>query len=54
MPIYEYHCRSCGQDFQHTEPISEHGQHRTVCPKCRSTQIEQVMTPFFAKTGRKA
>ena len=23
MPVYQYHCRSCGHDFQLTEPISK-------------------------------
>ena len=34
MPLYQYHCRSCGQDFQHTEPLREHGHTRTACPTC--------------------
>jgi len=54
MPVYQYHCRSCGHDFQHSEPIREHGHNRTRCEKCKSTQVEQVLTPFFAKTARKA
>jgi putative FmdB family regulatory protein len=54
MPVYQYHCRSCGHDFQHTEPLRDHGHTRTACPKCKSTQVNQVLTPFFAKTARKA
>jgi putative FmdB family regulatory protein len=54
MPTYQYHCRSCGHDFQQIEPIAEHGHGRKTCPKCKSTQISQVLTPFFAKTARKA
>jgi putative FmdB family regulatory protein len=54
MPVYQYHCRSCGHDFSRTEPIKDHGHARTPCPKCRSAQVHQVLTPFFAKTARKA
>jgi putative FmdB family regulatory protein len=54
MPVYQYHCRSCGHDFQHSEPIREHGHSRTRCTKCKSTQVEQVLSRFFAKTARKA
>jgi putative FmdB family regulatory protein len=54
MPVYQYHCRSCGHDFQQTEHIAEHGRGRRPCPKCKSTQVAQVLTPFFAKTTRKS
>ena len=49
MPVYQYHCRSCGHDFQHTEPLREHGHTRTACPKCKSTQVGQVLTPFLCE-----
>jgi len=54
MPVYQYHCRSCGHDFEHVEHISEHGRSPRPCPKCKSTKVEQLLSPFFAKTARKA
>ncbi len=42
MPIYQYHCRSCGRDleiFQHmTDPTL------TVCPECQGP-IRKIFSP---------
>jgi putative FmdB family regulatory protein len=54
MPVYEYHCRACGETFDRVEPLSEHGRGRLSCPHCKSSQVHQVLTTFFAKTGRKS
>ena len=54
MPTYEYRCRDCHHVFDRVEPLSEHGQKTPTCPKCRSRHVEQVLTPFFAKTSSKA
>ena len=32
MPIYEYHCVSCGKDFEFMQKFSE--SPKTVCPDC--------------------
>lgn len=53
MPVYQYHCQSCGHDFERTERLSQHGRKSPPCPKCKSTKVEQVLTSFFAKTSRK-
>jgi putative FmdB family regulatory protein len=54
MPTYEYRCRDCHHVFDRVEPLSEHGRKTPTCPKCRSRQVEQVLTSFFAKTSHKA
>jgi putative FmdB family regulatory protein len=54
MPTYEYRCGACGRIFDRVEPLSEHGQIRQECPECKSKRVEQVMTPFFAKTAHKS
>jgi putative FmdB family regulatory protein len=54
MPTYEYRCRECKKQFERVEALSEHGHGRLQCPQCKSRQVEQVLTPFFAKTARKA
>ena len=54
MPTYEYRCRSCGESFSTHESISEHGSARAVCPKCKSNDVERVMSGFYAKTARKS
>ncbi|MBI4409266.1 MAG: zinc ribbon domain-containing protein [Gemmatimonadetes bacterium] len=54
MPVYEYHCASCGEDFTHVETMREHEGAHPQCPKCGSTQVEQRLSAFFAKTSRKS
>jgi putative FmdB family regulatory protein len=54
MPSYEYHCRKCGQHFTTREKISEHDAGRAVCPQCKSSDVERVMSSFYAKTPRKS
>ena len=60
MPIYQYHCASCGADleiFQHmTDPTLE------VCPKCKG-KLKKVFSPvgivfkgsgFYATDSKKS
>lgn len=55
MPIYEYQCTDCKHVWDVSEHIDEHSKpHVTRCPKCGSEHVEQVLTDFFAKTGRKS
>lgn len=54
MPIYEYRCAKCGQEFTATMPISEHGTRRPVCPKCGARNAEPVFSAFYPKTVRKS
>jgi putative FmdB family regulatory protein len=54
MPTYEYRCRDCQHVFDTVEPLSEHGGTVPACPKCKKHHVEQVLTPFFAKTSHKA
>ena len=54
MPTYEYRCRSCHHVFDRIEPLAEHGDKLPHCPKCDGRHVEQVMTPFFAKTSHMA
>jgi len=54
MPIYEYRCTKCEARFSRQEEIAEHGRTPPVCPQCRSRAVEQVLSPFFAKTVRKS
>ena len=54
MPIYEYRCTKCRKRFTQQEGIEEHGRRRPTCPKCKSRAVQQVFSPFFAKTVRKS
>ncbi|MDR3402051.1 MAG: zinc ribbon domain-containing protein [Chthoniobacter sp.] len=53
MPLYEYVCRKCHKKFGEVLTIKEHETKKLHCPKCRSTDLEKVIEPFFAKTASK-
>ena len=54
MPIYEYRCTKCETRFSQQEEIEQHGRTPPACPQCGSPAVEQVLSPFFAKTVRKS
>lgn len=56
MPLYEYRCTVCNARFSRSQSMAEHAKQppATVCPKCQSTAVEPVFSPFFAKTVRKS
>jgi putative FmdB family regulatory protein len=54
MPTYEYRCRSCHETFVVHERISQYQAGSVVCPKCRSREVERLMSGFYAKTPRKS
>lgn len=56
MPIYEYRCTACGQRWSVTQSLAAHDREAPAprCPGCESRAVEQVFTPFFAKTVRKS
>ena len=53
MPLYEYVCRKCHKKFAEVLSITEHDTKKLHCPKCKSTDLEKVIEPFFAKTSSK-
>ena len=53
MPLYEYICRKCQKKFGEVLTIKEHESKKVECPKCKSTELEKVIEPFFAKTPSK-
>lgn len=48
MPTYEYKCKKCGHAFSLVLRIAEHEAEKPKCPKCRSNEIEQRISLFFA------
>jgi putative FmdB family regulatory protein len=40
MPIYAYHCRECGDDFQTLVRAGE----TPACPSCESEKLEQRLS----------
>jgi putative FmdB family regulatory protein len=54
VPTYEFRCRKCGETFALRERISEHGRQPVACPKCKSKDVEHLMSDFYARTPRKS
>jgi putative FmdB family regulatory protein len=40
MPIYEYHCPSCGKNFE----LLVRGETRPACPGCDNHRLERLMS----------
>jgi putative FmdB family regulatory protein len=47
MPIYEYHCPECGQEFQKLV----YGHTAVVCPSCQSAKVRRRLSLFSVRGG---
>jgi len=47
MPLYEYHCRRCGNRFEKLRRIKD-ADSNLECPKCRSMEVERQFSTFAA------
>jgi putative FmdB family regulatory protein len=50
MPIFEFHCHSCNQDF---EKLVFGADPEVECPHCGQTKVEKLMSTCAAKVGYK-
>ncbi len=49
MPLYEYHCNTCGENFEKMVRFSEQEQ-APECPECHSRDTRKRIS-LFAGTG---
>ncbi len=49
MPIYEFTCRDCGEDFEMIRKVTD-GEN-PACPVCRSHNTKKKMSGFIARSG---
>ena len=54
VPIYDYKCDKCRAEFQKSESIAAHGRKAVSCPKCKSTNVSQVITAPYVKAVKKS
>ena len=47
MPIYEYSCPACDDDFE----VLVRGSEQPACPACGSRKIERLLSVPAAHTG---
>jgi putative FmdB family regulatory protein len=50
MPIFEFHCQSCGQDF---EKLVFATDKEIECPHCGQPKVDKLMSTCAAKVGYK-
>ena len=50
MPIFEFHCHSCNQDF---EKLVFGADPEVECPHCGQAKVEKLMSACTAKVGGK-
>ena len=43
MPLYDYACKSCGEQF---EVLVRPGSGTPACPACRSEDLERLLSGF--------
>jgi len=45
MPIYEYRCEACGEEFEEFK-FSTESDEATPCPKCASEKTRRTVSRF--------
>jgi len=50
MPIYEYRCKECGDNFSRLQRIGS-GNDGVKCPKCESASVERLLSSFASTSG---
>ena len=52
MPIYEYKCRGCGNEFEAL--ILPQSPGAPKCPSCRSEDLEQLLSGFAVSSEERS
>jgi putative FmdB family regulatory protein len=50
MPIYEYHCGQCDNEF---EKLVFNSSEKIICPQCKSKKVTRMMSAFAFSVGGK-
>ncbi|MCM8800308.1 MAG: zinc ribbon domain-containing protein [Candidatus Omnitrophica bacterium] len=53
MPTYEFECLNCKENFELKLSLDEYNAKKFTCPKCKSNQLKQKVSSFFAQTDSK-
>ncbi len=48
MPLYEYHCEECDQEFTLLQPASVN-KDETTCSECGSSRVSHKFSTFSSK-----
>ncbi len=50
MPLYDYHCRACGHEF---EVLVRPGDEGLACPSCKGRDLEKLLSTFAVSYAEK-
>jgi putative FmdB family regulatory protein len=50
MPLYEYRCAGCGEQFEQLRRMSE-ADVDVICPKCKSEEVQRMLSTFASRMG---
>ena len=50
MPIYEYQCGDCGNEFSRLQSIGASAD-GVRCPKCKSHEVERQLSTFASTSS---
>jgi putative FmdB family regulatory protein len=50
MPIYEFQCNQCENEF---EKLVFNSSEKIACPKCKSKKVHRMMSAFAFSSGGK-
>ncbi|MEZ4866258.1 MAG: zinc ribbon domain-containing protein [Caldilineaceae bacterium] len=53
MPLFEYVCTECGATFERLIRTT-HNQPEIVCPQCKSTETQKLLSGFAVSGGSSA
>ena len=48
MPLHDYHCRSCGHEF---EGLTRPQDPPIACPRCKSGDLEKLLSGFAVSSA---
>jgi putative FmdB family regulatory protein len=50
MPLFDFHCRACGRDF---EALARPQDPPVRCPSCQSEDLERLLSAFALHTDER-
>ena len=49
VPLYDFHCRSCGHEFEAL--VRPHDTGGPICPSCRGSDLERLLSTFAVSSS---
>ena len=53
MPLFDFRCRACGQEFESLVRSAGYGDPPTSCPSCQAVDLERLLSGFAVSSADK-